>query len=204
MLSRPGYPSHYATTRPWDHLTPSEFAVLRPFFEARPGQRGPGRPIFDLRARLDAIFWVACHNGPWRNLPPEMGPADTASRQFRRWAHAGVWTRLLEAMAHPDCPLMLRRMHHWVCRCYRRALRILKLPGLVLAQRLGQLSALPGPWWLLPKPDLSKKWLPVMLHLFIRALEEPKKRLRTTLRELKWMHRFIGGRVSIPKHLAPP
>ena len=190
----------YSTPRPWDHLTASELNVLRPFFE----RQGPGRPIHDLRARLDAIFWVACHPGPWRNLPEAMGSADTAHRQFRRWTHAGVWTRLLQAMADPNCPLMLRRMEHWVCRAYRRALRLLKLRGLVIAQRSGLLSALPAPWWMLPKPDLSEAWRPTMLRILNRIKSNPTQAAIPWLRTLKWMHGFLGGASRLPSHLAPP
>jgi hypothetical protein len=134
-----------------------------------------------------------------------MGPADTAHRQFRRWAHAGVWTRLLQAVADPRCPLMLKRMEPWICRAYRRALRILKLKGLILAQRLGLLSALPGPWWMLPKPDLSETWRPLMARMQERALALVETRAwqeaRRWFRALIWMHRFLGGASRIPRCL---
>ena len=64
----------------------------------------------DPRARLDAIFWMAAHTRPWRAPPPwhalseRFGKPDTVSRQFRRWAKQGLWTRLLEALADDDRP----------------------------------------------------------------------------------------------------
>jgi transposase len=192
--------SRYSKPRPWDWLSDAELAALRPFFE----RQGAGRPIHDLRARLDAIFWVVTRNGPWRELPLEMGPWDTAHRQFRRWARAGVWSRLLQAVANRRCPQGLRRLEHWLCRAFRRALRVLKLAGLRLALRLGLLSALPGPWWMLPKPDLSETWLPLMRRMVARAQTLPFRQAIPWLRELRWMHRFLGGTARIPKCLAPP
>jgi transposase len=186
--------------RPWAHLTQAEVAVLRPFFQ----RQGAGRPIHDLPARLDAIFWVACRNGPWRTLPEPMGPWDTAHRQFRRWAHAGVWTKLLAATAAPDCPPILRALQHWICRAYRRALRVLRLPGLVHAQRLGLATALPGPFWMLPKPDLSETWLPWMRGVAAELKTMPWQEITPWLKALQWMHRFLGGASRIPRSLAPP
>ena len=67
-----------------------------------------GRPIRDPRTRLDAIFWLAAHTlpgrapPPWAALPPEFGKPDTVSRQFRRWARTGLWTKFLHALADPD------------------------------------------------------------------------------------------------------
>jgi len=56
LLNRP--PGRYSTPRPWQPLSDDELVALWPFFV----HKGSGRPIFDIRARLDAIFWVACHN----------------------------------------------------------------------------------------------------------------------------------------------
>ena len=139
-----------------------------------------GRPVRDPRGRLDAIFWLAAHTPgpgwslpPWHALPPEFGKPDTAARQFRRWAHAGLWTRLLEALADPDRPgiAVLRRLESWICRTYRRAWRLLGVQGVVLARRLGFLSALRAPSVLLPDPHLSE------------SIKSKLRRLRECLRE---------------------
>ena len=100
-----------------------------PFRDRRPA----GRPIRDPRARLDAIFWLAAHTlpgrapPPWAALPERFGKPDTVSRQFRRWAKQGLWTKLLEALADPHRPgiTILRRLESWICRAYRRAWRLL-------------------------------------------------------------------------------
>lgn len=189
----------HATRRPWQPLTTLQFAAIRRFFE----NTGAGRPMHDLRGRLDAIFWVACHNGPWRLLPAEMGPAEAAQRQFRRWVHKGVWERLLLAVSAADAPPMLKWLEHWVCRAWRRCLRILDLPGLRLAQRLGLASALPGPWWMLPKPDLSEAWLPLMLAMLKHARTLPPREWKPWLAAARWMHGFLGGASRLPRGVAP-
>lgn len=201
MLAPPN--ARYSPRRPWASLTPEEVLALRPYFE----HRGPGRPIHDLPARLDAIFWVVCQDGPWHRLPAEMGPHDTASRQFRRWAHAGVWTRLLKLLRRPECPAVLRALENWLCRAYRRALRLLRLAGLTLAQQLGLLTALPGPWWMLPKPYLSETVEPLILRLGQRCMDLARQRrfreLREPLRDMQALHRFLGGAARIPRCLWP-
>jgi transposase len=96
-----------------------------------------------LRDRLrfpEAIFWLAAHTlpgrapPPWAALPPEFGKPDTVSRQFRRWAKQGLWTKLLRALADPDHPgiTILRRLESWICRTYRRAWRLLGVQGMAL------------------------------------------------------------------------
>jgi transposase len=35
---------------------------------------------------------------PWRDFPERFGPWSTAWNLFRRWAAAGVWQRVLEAL----------------------------------------------------------------------------------------------------------
>ena len=140
-------------------------------------------------------------------LPPEFGKPDTVARQFRRWAAAALWTRLLEALADPDYPgiAVLRRLESWVCRSYRRAWRILGVQGVVLARRLGFLSALRAPSVFLPDPDLSeyvhRRLHPVLERLRAGSLRAPPPGF------LRACGRLLGaaaGRRRIPRHLAPP
>src|SRR5687767_13688514 len=98
----------YSPERAWDPLSDAEWAVLSPFvFRAADAA---GRPVRDARGRLDAIFWLAAHTlpgrapPPWAALPREFGQPDTASRQFRRWARQGLWTKLLQALADAHYP----------------------------------------------------------------------------------------------------
>ena len=60
-------------------------------------------------------------------------------------------------MADPEYPgiAVLRRLESWICRTFRSAWRLLGVPGVALARRLGFLSALRAPSVFLPDPHLS-------------------------------------------------
>ncbi len=234
--TRLGRHRRYSPERAWEPLSDDEWAVLAPFVlrsadgEAERGRRAEleaatapnapvlrarrpaGRPVRDARSRLDAIFWLAANTRPgrapppWAALPERFGKPDTASRQFRRWARQGLWTRLLEALADPDRPggAVLRRLESWICRAFRRAWRLLGVPGMALARRLGFLSALRGPSWMLPDPDLSE-WVFRRLNPVLRRAYEHG--LRTVppgfLRLCGKLLATAGGRRSVPRSLAP-
>ena len=203
----------YSPARAWAPLTDAEWAVLSLFVFRH---SGPGRPVRDPRKALDAVFWLAARPGrplaPWHALPPEFGKPDTASRRFRRWAKQGLWSRLLRALADPEYPgiAVLRRLESWICRSYRRAWRVLGVPGVALARRLGFLSALRGPSWYLPDPDLSG-YVHRLLRPVTDALREGGFRAARTLMPCPdffgacgALLKTAGGRLSIPRSLAPP
>lgn len=50
---------------------------------------------------LNGIFWVSRSGAPWRDLPPGFGPY-TSYNRFVRWRRAGVWSRIMEALAAAD------------------------------------------------------------------------------------------------------
>jgi hypothetical protein len=72
---------------------------------------------------------------------------------------------------------------------------------MALARRLGFLSALRGPSWLLPDPDLSE-------YLFRRIGEELSRGLRAVspgfLRAARHLLGAAAGRRYVPRSLAPP
>lgn len=167
----------HSPPRPWQPLSDEEYAALLPHL---PPSGGPGRPPADRRRTLDAIFWIACSRGPWRDLPPELGRADSAHRTLRRWARAGVLDRLLTALsgrAWAPAPPALRAMEYWICRAWRRMARLMSVGSLLLARRLGLLTALPCAPVFLPNPDLSE----TLRRLSLRVLGEPAAWPRGTL-----------------------
>ncbi len=160
--------------RPWQPLSDEEWEILSVFLWAHgcgipgaPGTSPAGRRMADPRARLDAIFrgctmkWDGPHGpyrAPWRALPAPHGRPDTVSRTHRRWAHAGLWRRLLQEVTDPAAEPALRGLAHWICCAYRRAIRVMGLRAVLFARRLGQASALPAPTHWLPRPDLLGAW----------------------------------------------
>jgi transposase len=58
-----------------------------------------GVPRVDDRRVLDGIFWVLRSGAPWRDLPEGCGPHTTCYNRFVRWRRAGVWDRIMDALA---------------------------------------------------------------------------------------------------------
>jgi putative transposase len=69
-----------------------------------PGKDGdPGRHGRDNRLFVDAVLWVCRTGAPWRDLPAEFGNWNSVFQRFRRWAKAGVWSRIFEVLIEdPD------------------------------------------------------------------------------------------------------
>jgi transposase len=175
----------FTPAHPWQPLTDAEYAILAAFLPPEQGPGRRGRPPADRRRTLDAIFWVACSQGPWKELPPELGRADSAHRQLRRWARAGVLDRLLFAVSgrgprggdrrrRPRGPAerllraALPALEYRICRAWRRTARLASINSLLLAKRLGLWTALPCAPWFLPNPDLSETLHRVVETLFVR------------------------------------
>ncbi|MFJ8253775.1 IS5 family transposase [Streptomyces sp. NPDC094466] len=57
-----------------------------------------GRRWADHRRILEAIAWKYRTCAPWRDLPKELGPFQTAHKRLLRWAADGTWERLLAAV----------------------------------------------------------------------------------------------------------
>lgn len=65
-----------------------------------PGQgKQRGRPAADNRRFVEAVLWIAKTGAPWRDLPERFGPWNSVFRRFSRWAHAGVWARVLQVLS---------------------------------------------------------------------------------------------------------
>ena len=198
-------PAGTTPPRPWAPLSDDEWGALRPYVlhRATPG----GRQVGDLRARMDAVFHMACrgYHVPWREVPDVYGKPDTVSRFFRRMTHAGLWHALLKSLAHPDLweGHPLRRIEHYVVRACRRAARLGGLRLLFLIRELGRTSALNAPPWLLPDRRLSEHvWsLPILPPDLVWGRRGFRGKVRRWLRMLRALHRMAGGRLRIPRSL---
>ena len=63
------------------------------------GRLGTGR---DNRLFVQAVLHRVRTGVAWRDLPERFGPWNTVARRFRRWALAGVWQALFQAVQEPD------------------------------------------------------------------------------------------------------
>ncbi len=105
---------HLLTEEQWGRLAP----LLPP---ARPRT---GRPNKDHRLVVEAILWRLRTGAPWRDLPPEFGPWQSAYSRLRRWQAAGVWDRVLaELRRQADADGRLDRVRHFVDSTVVRAHR---------------------------------------------------------------------------------
>ena len=76
-------------------LSDGEWAIIAPLLPNKP--RGVAR--VDDRRILNGIFYILRTGSPWRDLPERYGPYTSVYNRFNRWAKAGVWIRVFEALA---------------------------------------------------------------------------------------------------------
>ena len=76
-------------------LSDHEWGIIGPMLPNKPR----GVPRVDDRRVLNGIFWVLRSGAPWRDLPEGCGPHTTCYNRFVRWRRAGVWDRIMNALA---------------------------------------------------------------------------------------------------------
>jgi len=76
-------------------LADYEWSAIKPMLPNKPR----GVPRVNDRRVLNGIFWVLRSGAPWRDLPTAFGPYTTCYNRFVRWRRAGVWSRIIEALA---------------------------------------------------------------------------------------------------------
>ena len=76
-------------------LSEAEWQLIEPLLPNKP--RGVAR--VDDRRVLNGIFYVLRTGSPWRDLPDRYGPHTTVYNRFNRWAKAGVWLKVFEALS---------------------------------------------------------------------------------------------------------
>lgn len=77
-------------------LTEREWKLVEPHTL---GRLSTGR---DNRLFVNAVLYRVRTGMAWRDLPEWFGPWNTVARRFRRWAQAGVWEALFQAVQEPD------------------------------------------------------------------------------------------------------
>ena len=76
-------------------LSDKEWTAIKPMLPNKPR----GVPRVNDRRVLNGIFWVLRSGAPWRDLPNDFGPYTTCYNRFVRWRRAGVWTKIMSALA---------------------------------------------------------------------------------------------------------
>jgi transposase len=76
-------------------LNDREWAAIKPMLRNKPR----GVPRVNDRRVLNGIFWVLRSEAPWRDLPDNFGPYTTCYNRFVRWRRAGVWAKIMSALA---------------------------------------------------------------------------------------------------------
>jgi len=68
--------------------------------ELLPGKAGdPGRTAGDNRLFVNGVLWVLRSGAHWHDLPERYGKWKSVHTRFSRWAKAGVWERVFDALS---------------------------------------------------------------------------------------------------------
>lgn len=94
-------------------LSDQEWSIVAPLPPNKP--RGVARA--DDRRVLNGIFHILRTGAPWRDLPDRYGPYTTV---YNRWAKAGVWLRIFEALA-AQSPQSLQLIDSSIVRAHQHA-----------------------------------------------------------------------------------
>ncbi len=82
-------------------LTDRQWALMEPHLPGKASDSGVTAK--DNRLFVEAVLWMVRTSSPWRDLPPDFGPWNSAFRRFSRWSRSGVWPRVFEVVADdPD------------------------------------------------------------------------------------------------------
>jgi len=76
-------------------FTDKEWELIVPLLPNKPR----GVPRTDDRRVLNGIFFILRTGTPWRDMPERYGPYTTAYNRYNRWAKAGVWLKVFDALA---------------------------------------------------------------------------------------------------------
>ena len=99
-------------------LSDQEWERLEPHLP--PEKPETGRPNVDHRRIINGILWRERTGAPWRDLPERYGPYTTVYNRFNRWAKAGIWLRIFEALAARS-PQSLQLIDSSIIRAHQHA-----------------------------------------------------------------------------------
>ena len=99
-------------------LTDEQWERIAPLIPGKPGD--PGRTGDNNRLFVDAVIYRYRAGIPWRDLPERYGPYTTVYNRFNRWAKAGIWVRIFEALAAKS-PQSLQLIDSSIIRAHQHA-----------------------------------------------------------------------------------
>ena len=100
-------------------LNDARWAESEPLIdEARPPCKVPHE---NLRRTIEAILWRRQNGAKWRSVPTELGPWWKAAQTFIRWAHLGVWERLLDLVQQRGIALGMTFIDGTSIRAHQKA-----------------------------------------------------------------------------------
>ena len=128
-------------------LTDVQWNLLEPLIEqCRPKGKTPPQ---DLRRTIEAILWRHQNGAKWRSVPAELGPWWRAAQTFIRWAHLGVWERLLRLVQEQGVKLGMVFLDGTNVRAHQKAAGAARKGDLqrseTVVKRLAALVAAMGP-----------------------------------------------------------
>ena len=77
-------------------LTAAQWKRLEPLLPGKAGD--PGRTAVDNQLFVNGVLWVLRSGAHWCDLPERYGKWKSVHQRFARWAKAGVWERVFEAL----------------------------------------------------------------------------------------------------------
>lgn len=97
-------------------VSDAEWAIVAPLLPNKP--RGVAR--VDDRRVVNGIFYILRTGSPWRDLPERYGPYTTVYNRYNRWAKAGVWLAVFEALTAKS-PESLHLIDSSIVRAHQHA-----------------------------------------------------------------------------------
>jgi transposase len=77
-------------------ITDEQWKVIEPFMTGKDSD--PGATAQDNRQFINAVLWISKTGASWRDLPERLGNWHTQYTRFNRWAKAGRWQTIFEAL----------------------------------------------------------------------------------------------------------